>query len=101
MPDEPPAKEEEEENEDENGDGDDDEEEEFDEDGNPVPKKKLPTIIEPPKKDKSGRISSDKDTMIELEPQPLPVSSFDVVLCFSNYRESFINISSFDLKTRR
>lgn len=102
VPDAPPAQEEnDEDNEEDKEDGEDGDEEEFDDDGNPIVKKKVPKIIEPPKKDKSGRISSDKDTMIELEPQPLPVSSFDVVLCFSNYRESFINISSFDLKTRR
>lgn len=74
--------------------------EELDEDGNPI-NKKPPKIIEPPKKDKSGRISSKHDQMIELEPQPLPVASTAVVLCFANYRESFINIQSFDLKTRR
>lgn len=48
----------------EEGDG---EEEELDEDGNPI-NKKPPKIIEPPKKDKSGRISSKHDQMIELEP---------------------------------
>jgi hypothetical protein len=39
--------------------------------------------------------------MIELEPQPLPVASTAVVLCFANTKEAFISIQSFDLKTRR
>ena len=41
------------------------EESEYDDDGNKIEKKKVvaPVIV---KKDKSGRISSDKDQMIEL-----------------------------------
>ena len=100
KPEEEPKEEEKNEDEEEQ-EGDGDEEEEVDEDGNPIEKKKPPTIIEPKKKDKSGRISSADDNMIELEPQPLPVAGTAVVICFSNFRESFINIQSFDLKTRR
>lgn len=40
------------------------EEEEFDDDGNPIPKKKPEPVVV--KKDKSNRISSDKDQMIEM-----------------------------------
>ena len=41
------------------------EDEELDEDGNPVPKKKAPVVVV--KKDKSGRISSERDSMIEIK----------------------------------
>ena len=44
---------------------DEEAEEEVDEDGNPIPKKKKPAPVV--KKDKSGRISSDKDCMIEIK----------------------------------
>lgn len=67
VPEEPPAEEENEDENDEDKEDGEEEEEEVDEDGNPIVKK-VPKIIEPPKKDKSGRISSAQDTMIELEP---------------------------------
>lgn len=41
------------------------EEEEVDEDGNPIPKKKAPVVVV--KKDKSGRISSERDCLIEIK----------------------------------
>jgi len=44
-------------------------EEEVDEDGNPIKKKKPPVIVIP-KKDKSGRISSAKDLMLEIDWSP-------------------------------
>lgn len=43
------------------------EEEEVDDDGNPI-KKQKPKAVVVVKKDKSGRISSDKDQMIEFYP---------------------------------
>lgn len=77
------------------------EESEYDDDGNKIEKKKVvaPVIV---KKDKSGRISSDKDQMIELTGWTQTViQSSATVLCFANYREAFVNISSIDMKTRR
>jgi len=66
-----------------------------------VKKKKAPPVIVV-KKDKSNRISSDKDCMIELkEWTDSVIQQSAAVLCFSNYRESFINIASIDIKTRR
>jgi len=77
------------------------EEQEEGEDGEPVKKKKAPPVIVV-KKDKSNRISSDKDCMIELKEWTDSVIQHSAfVLCFSNYRESFVNIASVDIKTRR
>ena len=88
------------------GDGDggddagEDEKSEYDEDGNKIEKKVVKK--EEPKRDFSNRISSEKDQMIELEPQKLAqTQSSAAVLCFSNYKEKFITVQSFDLKTRR
>ena len=53
------------------------------------------------KKDKSGRISSDKDLMIEIDWKHTVIQSSATVLCLSNYRESFVNLATIDVKTRR
>lgn len=53
------------------------------------------------KKDKSGRISSDKDLMIEIDWKQTVIQSSATVLCLSNYRESFVNLATIDVKTRR
>ena len=76
------------------------EEEELDEDGNPI-KKKKPKVIVVKKKDKSGRISTDKDLMIEIDWKHTVIQSSATVLCLSNYRESFVNLATIDVKTRR
>ena len=86
------------------GDGEDmeNEESEYDDDGNKIEKKPKVTAPVVVKKDKSGRISSDKDQMIELTGWTQTViQSSATVLCFANYREAFVNISSIDMKTRR
>lgn len=85
------------------GDGDeqqDDEEDEVDEDGNPILKKKPdpPPVV---KKDKSNRISSDKDQMIEIKWNQTVLQESSTILCFANYREAFVNIACIDLKTQR
>ena len=99
---EPAAPEQVEENEEEqNPEEGEEEEPELDENGDPIVKK--PKVVEPPKKkDKSGRISSKEDQMIEIDDWKLTqTQASTAVLCFSNYRQSFISIASFDLKTRR
>lgn len=75
------------------------EEEEMDEDGNPIPKKKAPVVVV--KKDKSGRISSERDCMIEIKWNHSVIQSSATVLCFSIYKESLVKIAIVDLKTRR
>lgn len=74
-------------------------EEEVDEDGNPIPKKKVVVVVV--KKDKSGRISSARDKMIEIKWNQSVIQSSATVLCFSVYKESIVNIAIVDLKTRR
>lgn len=74
-------------------------EEEVDEDGNPIPKKKPVVVVV--KKDKSGRISSERDCMIEIKWNHSVIQSSATVLCFSVYKESIVNIAIVDLKTRR
>lgn len=76
------------------------EEEQVDEDGNPIPKKK-PAPVVVVKKDKSGRISSEMDCMIEIKWNHSVIQSSATVLCFSVYKESLVNIAIVDLKTRR
>ena len=75
------------------------EEEQLDEDGNPIPKKKPVVVVV--KKDKSGRISSERDCMIEIKWNHSVIQSSATVLCFSVYKESIVNIAIVDLKTRR
>ena len=75
------------------------EEEEMDEDGNPIPKKKAPVVVV--KKDKSGRISSERDCMIEIKWNHSVIQSSATVLCFAIYKESLVKIAIVDLKTRR
>ena len=76
-------------------------EESYDSDGNVKEKKKkiaAPVVV---KKDKSGRISCDKDQMIEISWNQSVIQSSATVLCFSNYREAFVLIAIFDIKTSR
>jgi hypothetical protein len=80
-------------------DEDEEEEEELDEDGNPIPKKVVEVVKV--KKDYSSRISSDKDTMIEIKWTETLIQSSATVLAVSNYRESFVYITIIDLKMRR
>ena len=93
----PPKKEEEKDPED--GGEDNEEDVEEDEDGNPIPKKVVPPPVV--KKDKSNRISSDKDQMIEIKWNQTVIQESSTILCFANYRESFVNIACIDLKTQR
>lgn len=99
----PPIKLEEEEKEaSEEGAGDkpeEEEEEEFDDDGNPIPKKKPEPVKV--KIDKSNRISSDKDQMIEMRWNQTAIQESSTILCFGNYREAFVNIICIDLKSQR
>ena len=81
----------------ENEDGD--AEEELDEDGNPIPKKKPEPVKV--KKDKSGRISSEHDQMLEIKWNQSVLQGSATVLMFSNYREAFVMIAVIDLKTSR
>lgn len=53
------------------------------------------------KKDKSGRISSDRDQMIEIKWNQSVLQSSATVLMFSNYKEAFVFIAMIDLKTSR
>ena len=78
---------------------DDEEEEEVDEDGNPVAKKAPEPVV--PKKDFSNRVSSEKDTMIEIKWSINIIQSSATVLAVSNYNESFVYITIIDLKMRR
>lgn len=48
-----------------------------------------------------NRISSDKDKMLDFKWNHSVIQSSATVLCFSNYKESFVNIAIVDLKTRR
>lgn len=71
----------------------------MDDDGNPIPKKKPEPVIV--KKDKSNRISSDKDQMIEVKWNQTVIQESSTILCFANYREAFVNLVCIDLKTQR
>ena len=53
------------------------------------------------KKDKSNRISSDKDQMIEIEWTETVIQESSTILCFANHNESFVNLACIDLKTTR
>lgn len=75
------------------------EEAEEDEDGNPIPKKKVEVKVV--KKDKSGRISSEHDCMLEIKWNQSVLQGSATVLMFSNYREAFVMIAVIDLKTSR
>jgi len=70
-----------------------------DEDGNPIPKKKVEVKVV--KKDKSGRISSEHDCMLEIKWNQSVLQGSATVLMFSNYREAFVMIAVIDLKTSR
>lgn len=96
----PPPKVEEEAPPEEEAAGEEEEEEQLDEDGNPIPKKK-PAPVVVVKKDKSGRISSERDCMIEIKWNQSVIQSSATALCFSVYKESLVNIAIVDLKTRR
>jgi len=74
-------------------------EESVDSEGNPKKKAKIvePVVV---KKDKSNRISSDKDQMIEIEWNS-QIQESSTIMCFANYREAFVNVSIIDIKTRR
>lgn len=98
----PPMKKEEEEEKQEEAEGEnenEEEEEEFDDDGNPIPKKKPEPVVV--KKDKSNRISSDKDQMIEIKWNQTAIQESSTILCFANYREAFVNIVCIDIKSQR
>ena len=77
---------------------DEEEEEELDDDGNPI--KKAPEVVVV-KKDFSNRVSSVKDQMIEIKWTLTLIQSSATVLVVSNYNESFVYITSIDLKMRR
>ena len=85
-----------EENEEENA---EDDVSEYTDGGSPVKKKKPEPIVI--KKDKSNRISSDKDQMIEIKWNQTVIQESSTILCFANYREAFVNIAVVDIKTRR
>mmetsp|Transcript_17518 Transcript_17518/g.29525 ORF Transcript_17518/g.29525 Transcript_17518/m.29525 type:complete len:386 (+) Transcript_17518:37-1194(+) len=78
------------------------ENEDVDNDGSPLKKVKQEVPQIPIKKEKLNRISSEHDKMIDTETwQHQVIQSSATVLCFSNYKESFVNIAIIDLKTRR
>ena len=80
-------------------DEDEEEEEEVDDDGNPIAKKAPEPVV--PKKDFSNRVSSEKDTMIEIKWTLNIIQSSATVLAVSNFNESFVYITIIDLKMRR
>lgn len=53
------------------------------------------------KKNKENRTSSEYDKMLEIHWSHSVIQTSATVLCFSNYKESFVNIAMIDLKTRR
>lgn len=53
------------------------------------------------KKDKGVRYSSDLDYMIEIKWNQSIIQNSATVLCISNYKQSFVNVTVIDLKTRR
>ena len=81
------------------GEAEAEEEEEMDEDGNPIPKKKVEVVKV--KKDKSGRISSKHDCMLEIKWNQSVLQGSATILMFSNYNEAFVMIAMIDLKTSR
>lgn len=96
----PPIKNEEEEKEgEEEGEGEEEVASEYTDGGSPVVKKKPEPVVV--KKDKSNRISSDKDQMIEIMWGNAGIQKHQTLLCFANYREAFVNIASIDMKARR
>jgi len=80
-------------------DDEEEEEEELDDEGNPI-SKQVEEVVEV-KKDFSNRISSERDSMIEIKWTETVIQSSATVLAVSNYNQSFVYITNIDLKMRR